>query len=67
MATSVHRSTKMVFEFVDPISRKKTSYSFSNLNPNITETEFWDLANSINKVQDTAYSSLYKIVEAEIF
>lgn len=67
MATSVHRSTKMVFEFEDFVSKKKTSYSFSNLNKDISDAQFWAIANSINKLQDTAYTSLYKIVEEEIF
>jgi hypothetical protein len=67
MAAYNHIATKMVFEYVDPETSKKTRYTFPYIKETITETAFLAAAVSIDTLRNPDYTNLYRTDEAEIF
>jgi len=60
MATTNHTATKMIFEYVDAMTEKKTGYTFPYLNKETTDLQFSTMADSLNTLQNTPYTSLIR-------
>lgn len=67
MAVSKNISTKLVLEFIDSTTEKKSRFTFPYLKKEITNNQIFMLGNSINQLQSEAYKNLYRIEESEIY
>jgi len=63
-ATTEHIATKMVFQYQEQDGKR--NWTFANVPEGITNLNFNTLADAINNLQNTPYSSLFKTVQSEI-
>jgi hypothetical protein len=66
MATAEHLSTKMVLE-TEYEDRSKKRLTVSGIKPNATDTQLYGVANAITTLRTEPFSTLYKVVETELY
>ncbi|MDR1688003.1 MAG: DUF1659 domain-containing protein [Clostridiales bacterium] len=66
MATAEHLSTKMVME-TEYTGGTKKSLTVNGIKPTATDTQLYGVATAINTLRTDPFSTLYKVVETELY